>query len=171
MKLNVGCGLNILKGYVNIDKVKTTPETVVKDILNLDYPDNSVEEIYMRHVIEHFFEDDIKKLLKNCYRMLQPGGKLVIETPDFDRIVEAWTKKILPKELLNKFLFGFGAAASTRERELHMIHKFVFDQELLTRFLNEQGFTVVEVEKGARPSNYDPKYGTYVTAMRVTAVK
>jgi predicted SAM-dependent methyltransferase len=171
MKLNIGCGLNILDGYVNVDKIKTTPDTVVKDILNLDYPDDSAEEIYVRHVIEHFFEADIKTLLKSCHRMLQPGGKLVIETPDFERIVEAWTKGILSKELLNKVLFGFAASANTRERELHMMHKFVFDEALLASFLVEQGFTVESVEKGVRPSDYDPKYGTYVTAMRVVAVK
>ncbi len=171
MKLNIGCGLNILDGYINIDKVKTTPDTVVKDILNLDYPADSAEEIYLRHVIEHFFEEDIKKLLQSCYRILRPGGKLVIETPDFERIVEAWTTGILPKELLNKVLFGFAAAVQTRERELHMMHKYVFDAELLTRFLAEPGFTVVDVEKGVRPGDYDPKYGTYVTAMRVVAVK
>lgn len=62
MKLNIGCGLNILDGYINIDKVKTTPDTVVKDILNLDYPADSAEEIYLRHVIEHF----LRKTSKSC---------------------------------------------------------------------------------------------------------
>ncbi len=171
MKLNIGCGLNILEGYVNVDKVKTTPQTVVKDILNLDYPDDSVEEIYLRHVIEHFFEEEIKRLLQNCYRMLQPDGKIVIETPDFDRIVAAWTQGILSKEVLNALLFGFAAAKNTREREMHMMHKYVFDEALLTRFLVEWGFQIIEVEKGARPSDFDPKYGEYLTHMKVVAQK
>lgn len=168
-KLNLGCGYNILDGYVNIDKVQTTPETVVANILTLDYPDQSVAEIYLRHVIEHFFEDEIRQLLQNCHRLLEIGGRLIVETPDFARIVEAWSSGALSKQLLNWTLFGFTAHETTRERDIHMLHKYVFDVELLSTFLEEYGFEVAAVEKGVRPSNYNPKYGDFFTAMKVTA--
>ena len=171
MKLNIGCGYNIMDGYVNIDMVATTPQTVVKNILTVDYNDNSVDEIYMRHVIEHFYEDEIEQIIANNYRMLRSGGVFIIETPDFDRIVEAWQKNLLTKQVLNYVIFGFQAGNMTREREAHMLHKYVFDERLLTQFLEKVGFTVIEVEKGAKPSNFDPKYGEYITAMRVTAQK
>ncbi|GAB4148778.1 MAG: hypothetical protein Fur0021_09050 [Candidatus Promineifilaceae bacterium] len=170
-KLNLGCGYNILDGYVNIDKVQTTPQTIVGNILTLDYPDQSVAEIYLRHVIEHFFEDEIRQLLQNCQRMLQVGGYLIVETPDFERIVEAWRSGALSKQLLNWTLFGFTAHETTRERDIHMLHKYVFDVELLSTFLEEYGFAVTAVEKGVRPSNYNPQYGDFFTAMKVTACK
>lgn len=170
-KLNLGCGYNILDGYVNIDKVQTTPQTIVGNILTLDYPDQSVAEIYLRHVIEHFFEDEIRQLLQNCHRMLQVGGCLIVETPDFERIVEAWHSGALSKQLLNWTLFGFTAHETTRERDIHMLHKYVFDVALLSAFLEQAGFAVTTVEKGVRPSNYNPQYGDFFTAMKVTACK
>ena len=171
MKLNVGCGYNILEDYINIDRVETTPYTVQKDILKLDYPSGVVDEIYMRHVIEHFFEDEIRDLLANCYRMLKDGGQLILETPDFERIVYAWQEGILDKDLLNKLLFGFAAAQNTREREMHMLHKFAFDEDLMIQFLAAAGFQEYEFEKGAKPSDYDPKYGEYLVHMKVVATK
>jgi predicted SAM-dependent methyltransferase len=171
MKLNVGCGYNILEGYINIDMVQTTPETVQKDILHIDYADESVDEIFMRHSIEHFFEDEIRQIMQNNYRMLRSGGIFVIETPDFERIMEAWQQGLLSKQILNWVLFGFQAGNTTREREIHMLHKWVFDEALLCDFLREAGFSWFMVEKGAKPSNYDPKYGEYMTHMKVTAVK
>ena len=171
MKLNIGCGFNILDGYVNVDKMPTTPKTVVMDLMALDFENGVASEIYMRHVIEHFFEDQINTLLAACARILQPGGKLVIETPDFERIMYAWQNNILDKTVLNAIIFGFAASVSTRERELHMMHKYAFDEALLTQFLSNHGLSVVEVEKGAKPSDFDPKYGDYLTHMRVVAVK
>ena len=170
-KLNLGCGYNILDGYVNIDKVQTTPETIVANILTLDFPDESVTEIYLRHVIEHFFEDEIRQLLQNCHRLLQKGGSLIIETPDFELIAEAWFNGALSKQLLNWTLFGFTAHETTRERDIHMLHKYVFDADLLSAFLQEYGFDVATVEKGIKPSNYNPKYGDFFTAMKVMARK
>lgn len=171
MKLNVGCGYNILEGYINVDMVATTPQTVVKNILAIDYPDNSVDEIYMRHSIEHFFEDEIRQIIVNNYRMLRPGGQFVVETPDFGRIMEAWQKDLLPKQILNWILFGFQAGDKTRERSIHMLHKWAFDEPLLREFLEEVGFSIGEVELGVVPSNFNPEYGEYMTHMRITGVK
>jgi 2-polyprenyl-3-methyl-5-hydroxy-6-metoxy-1,4-benzoquinol methylase len=44
------------------------------------YANNSFKVIIMNHVIEHIY--DPLQLLRECHRILQPGGKLVIITPN-----------------------------------------------------------------------------------------
>ena len=53
MKINLGCGRNIMKGYVNVDKIKLRGVDVVHDLDKFPYPfkENSVDEIYARYIL------------------------------------------------------------------------------------------------------------------------
>ncbi len=55
-KLHLGCGEKFLPGYVHVDARKFPHVDYVTDKLdNLNmFADNSVEEIYACHVLEHF---------------------------------------------------------------------------------------------------------------------
>jgi len=81
MKLNLGCGYDVRKGYVNIDKFKTRKGVMPVDLdLNkLPFPDNSIKEILMLHIFEHLKEPT--KFLKEMYRVSKNGCKWTIETP------------------------------------------------------------------------------------------
>lgn len=52
--------------------------------LNLDkrFEDNSIEEIYARHTLEHFSFSDFNKALKIINRILKPSGRFNIIVPD-----------------------------------------------------------------------------------------
>ena len=56
MKLHLGCGEKFLPGYVHVDARKFPHVDYVTDKLdNLNmFADNSVDEIYACHVLEHF---------------------------------------------------------------------------------------------------------------------
>lgn len=47
-----------------------------------NYPENSFDAITMNHVIEHVF--DPVAILKECFRIIKPGGKVVVITPNTD---------------------------------------------------------------------------------------
>ena len=53
MKLNLGSGQDNKEGYINIDAVGHTSDTVIGNILHLDYADGSIDKIQSHHVIEH----------------------------------------------------------------------------------------------------------------------
>ena len=90
LKLHLGCGNQSLKGYVNIDFRKTGATDIVCGITKLPYPDNSVQVIEMYHVIEHLPKHDLPDAFREWHRVLSPGGKIVIECPDFDAAVKEY---------------------------------------------------------------------------------
>jgi SAM-dependent methyltransferase len=49
------------------------------DITNIDYPHDSFDLIICYHVLEHVIEDI--KAIKELYRILKPGGYVIIQTP------------------------------------------------------------------------------------------
>lgn len=84
MKLHLGCGKNIKEGYINIDGFVKGKNITNMDILNMTYPNNSVDEILAEHLFEHIPFKDEERLFKECFRLLKKGGKLIVETPDME---------------------------------------------------------------------------------------
>jgi len=83
LKLNLGCGDEIIPGFVNIDLYNSNADYKM-DAYNLTaFDDNSVDYIRSHHVLEHCHFYDGFKVLKEWRRVLKPGGTLALETPDF----------------------------------------------------------------------------------------
>ena len=58
MKLNIGCGADILSGWTNVDVIDQNGVDIVFDLnaipkLQLPIQDSSVKSILLSHVIEH----------------------------------------------------------------------------------------------------------------------
>ena len=83
MKLNLGCGKDIMEGYVNVDKMNIPGVNVVCDISKdvLPFEDDSCDGIILKHVLEHIF--DLDKLLEEVYRISKDGCHIRIQTPYF----------------------------------------------------------------------------------------
>jgi predicted SAM-dependent methyltransferase len=49
------------------------------------FRDGTFAEIYASHVVEHFdYRDELQLALQEWFRVLQPGGRLLISVPDLD---------------------------------------------------------------------------------------
>jgi len=90
MKLNLGCGTDIKKDYVNIDVVKLPGVNKIVDLNKLPLPfnDNSADEIYLNHVIDHL--DKPTLFLKDCHRVLKEKGRIIIIIPHFTSATAFW---------------------------------------------------------------------------------
>jgi len=85
--LNVGCGAHYHSGWCNIDLVSNAPEVIKYDIRSgLPFRDNSFDAAYHSHVLEHLTPEQGEALIKECYRVLKPGGILRIVVPDLEQI-------------------------------------------------------------------------------------
>lgn len=84
-RLNIGCGTNPLPGWINIDRVARAPGVVTDiDVTTLPFPDGSIDEILAEHVFEHFSFAEEGLVWLEMARALRPGGRLIIEVPDFE---------------------------------------------------------------------------------------
>jgi predicted O-linked N-acetylglucosamine transferase (SPINDLY family)/glycosyltransferase involved in cell wall biosynthesis/SAM-dependent methyltransferase len=88
LRLHLGCGEKHFDGYVNIDcppdqhNVMQVNADYFADITQLDFPPQSVDEIRLHHVFEHFNRVTALAMLIRWQMWLKVGGKLLIETPD-----------------------------------------------------------------------------------------
>ena len=85
MKLNLGCGADIREGYINIDNIVRPGISTFQWDLNITpYPwvAGSAEEILAIDILEHL--DNPVAFVTECWRLLEPGGLLFIQTPRYD---------------------------------------------------------------------------------------
>ena len=85
MKLNLGCGNKKLDGYINIDLTEYCEPDMILNLENTPYPfkSNSIEEVRMKSVIEHFPIDPTNffRIMKEIHRICQHKALIYIECP------------------------------------------------------------------------------------------
>lgn len=87
--LNVGCGDRRIRGFVNIDR--TRGAELRRDVTRgLPYADDTVEGIFSEHFLEHLSRRDGLRFLRECRRVLKPGGVVRIAMPDLDVMVSRY---------------------------------------------------------------------------------
>ncbi len=82
LRLHVGCGTKIKKGWVNIDL--SSRADIVLDLREpLPFLQNSCAIVYSEHFLEHIdYPEPTQSFLKECYRVLEPGGLFSVGVPD-----------------------------------------------------------------------------------------
>lgn len=82
-KLNLGCGMEYRKNWVNIDFDKNFKADLYVDITKIPYPleDESFDLVYCKMVLEHV--KNPSQVINETYRILKKGGQFIIITPHF----------------------------------------------------------------------------------------
>ena len=82
MKLNLGCGNKLLKGYINLDKFNYYKCDITHDLEKFPYPfkNDSVNEILLSHVLEHIGQqpDTFINIIKELYRICSNNALIII---------------------------------------------------------------------------------------------
>jgi hypothetical protein len=83
LKLNFGAGLTKIPGYYSIDCIPLGGIDLVLDLEKplTELPDNSVEAIYSRHVLEHVKQ--LVPLMQEFWRIGKYGCEIKITVPHF----------------------------------------------------------------------------------------
>lgn len=86
MRLNIGCGATYAEGWVNVDISPEVTADVHADATALPLGDNQAEMIYLGHMLEHVPLDQVGQVLKEAWRLLEPGGFICVVGPDLDKV-------------------------------------------------------------------------------------
>lgn len=187
VRLHLGCGERYLDGYVNIDfppetqsLMDTSRVDVYADITQLEYDPGSVAEVRLHHVFEHFDRPTALRLLLDWHDWLVAGGRLVIETPDFERCAREFFKpwRRGRRGTLLRHVFGSHEASWAVHQDAWYAAKFRRHLEALgyeelrfarARWRGTHNITV-QARKSARPADRPSREAAAVELLRESLV-
>ena len=155
IKLHLGCGRNLLGGWINTDF--NTAKFQGSDFLDVTekfpYDDNSVDYIFFEHMIEHINYQDGKFMIEEFFRVLKSGGKIRISTPDLKFLINLYTedktdlqKKYIDYSVNHK---SYNVSIGTDTFIINNFvrdwgHTFIYDEKTLKSLLESIGFSDVK---------------------------
>ena len=85
LRLNLGCGMKRMEGFVNVDKFGEPELRHDLETFPWPWPDDSVDEIVLNHVLEHLGQDPkvYLEIMKEMYRVCRDGATIRIVVPHF----------------------------------------------------------------------------------------
>ncbi len=90
LKLNLGCGIDIRPGFVNIDIQSFPGVDLIADVSLLDeFKDESVDFLVAQHVIEYIPRKVLIPALLNWRRVLKPKAPLEIRVTDLSNLTKS----------------------------------------------------------------------------------
>jgi predicted SAM-dependent methyltransferase len=190
VKVNVGCGSRVVADWINYDssihlilskyhflkrilyafrliprKVYTTNwpyELIERKNLRKGLPlyDESVDFIFSSHFLEHLSYKDGINLLKDCHRVLKPGGWIRVVCPDLRVITSKYLEgdmdyvlfQVSQKaDLSHAFIKSLclSDSRSLLERIFFpgSLHRCMYDFDSLSNLLAVCGFSIIEKRK------------------------
>jgi len=133
MKLNIGCGKKFDQDYYNIDLYDNLVADKKMSAFNLEFADNSSQEVKAVHLIEHLGFYQSIYALGEFFRVLEPNGKLILETPDLEKAFRIYlNSNYEQKKDALRWIYGLPHEG--------LEHKFCFPPQLLREILKKIGF-------------------------------
>ncbi len=132
--LNVGSGQRPFHStkevtWINIDsQPKWNPDVLCSGV-DLPYSGSTVDYVVLHHVLEHFGCGEGEGLVKEAYRVLKPGGSLLVFVPDLKKLAVGWLNSQISTQIYMTNLYG-AYMGSEDDR-----HKWGFDVTSLYNFL------------------------------------
>lgn len=167
-KLHIGAGTHLLDGWLNADRVAwVRPYLCGRGILldarrSLPFRDGTFDYVFSEHMIEHIGYREGLRMLRECYRVLKPRGRIRIATPDLRQILSLYDSRQTeeqqrylqwavdkswsdigicePAFVINNFFRKWG-------------HQFIYDRRTLEGAMEQAGF--VEVGSYAPGDSWD----------------
>lgn len=81
--LNIGCGKNAERGWLNVDIDPEASAVYMDAAQPFPFADDSFDYVFSEHLFEHLDYASGRRMLAEVFRVLRPGGVLRLTTPDF----------------------------------------------------------------------------------------
>lgn len=152
-KLHIGCGFNVIHGWLNSDYKPAAPTLLHLDATRVfPFSEGTFDFIFSEHMIEHVPYLAGCHMLRECFRVLRPGGKIRISTPDLKFLIELYTNDKLPlQSAYIKWAKEAFVPWATDVTDTFVInnffrdwgHCFIYDEKTLRKSMQDAGFQSV----------------------------
>ncbi|HWP58451.1 MAG TPA: methyltransferase domain-containing protein [Candidatus Acidoferrales bacterium] len=164
-KLHIGAGGNDPPGWLNTDIAPNRDEVYLDATKPFPLPDGSFHYIFSEHMIQAVSWEGGLAMLKECRRVLAPGGKLRIVTPNLAKFVQLLNED--PDADARRFMAAKSRLHGWRENPVTGVHifnrqmrdwgtQFLYDPPTLRKSLELAGFT--EIAEYAVDTETDPVF-------------
>jgi SAM-dependent methyltransferase len=157
-RLQLGCGTRPIPGWLNSDFSPRTLEAIRIDATKpLPFADDTFAHVYSEHMIEHLGHQDGERLLSEIRRVLRPGGRLRVSTPDLGRLLalfrppEEWSddERRYVELIIGRHVEGVDPAEVNPVYVLNNNvrdwgHRFLYDVPTFRSCLRRAGFEQLE---------------------------
>lgn len=158
VRINLGCGLTHFPGKSWINCDRNGDADTICDAFPLPFETDFADEIWAIHLLEHLHRSEAGRALYEWFRVLKPGGKLVIEVPCLDKIAQLIVNGEKNIRLTLMGLFG-----DPRDTKPDMMHQWCWSKTELTDTLVGVNFQDIQVN--------EPIFHLAVRDMQITARK
>ena len=149
-KLHIGCGENLLDGWLNADLIPTVNNVIcVNAAKKITFDSGIFDYVYSEHMIEHISYIEGHNMLRESFRVLKEKGKIRISTPNLAVLVDLYRKD--KSDIQNKYI------AWMTKKYIHDApcnidtfvinnyvrnwgHTFIYDEKTLKYSLEKAGF-------------------------------
>lgn len=143
LKLNLGCGGDVRKGWVNIDLHEDNPAVCRRDATDGEFLFSrwelkTVDRILVQDMLEHVSLEKDKQVLRYWIALLKPSGTIEIRVPDLQRQCDCLLKGLWSRDTFVRMMFG------GQDHEGNY-HKSGWTKETLVGELESLGCAVEEV--------------------------
>ncbi len=138
-KLGINCGsgqrrFTTVPGevrWINVDKITREGHEpdLICDGAHIPRADGSVDYFVLHHVLEHFGCGAAQDLIDEAFRVLKPGGSLLVFTPDMRMLADRWLQGKIDTQLYMTNVYG---AYMSHEEDRH---KWGYDRGSLALFM------------------------------------
>lgn len=147
LQLNLGSGIMKRNDWINLDMHPREDTLTMRLPQGLKrFRSDCVRYIYTSHFLEHIsYPDEAGKLMRECYRILQPGGVIRIIVPGIEKIIRAYAEddqaffeiqaSLHPEWCTTKLDHLMYALQQDGE------HQYGYDYETLHKLLTTAGFS------------------------------
>ena len=169
LKLNLGCGAQVVDGWVNVDyalgarlasipvlstalrrlkvfRLEWDPAIHIHDLTKpLPWKDGTVDACYTSHTVEHLSREQGAALVREAFRVLKPGGVLRVIVPDLRPILERYRDgRVSADHVVEQLGVLYGTDKQGLRRMLAPLiefpHKCMYDPQTMIRLLQSAGF-------------------------------
>ena len=151
VRINLGSGHWKLPGWVNVDLDQSCRPDVCADLsARLPFRDACADYMHTEDFIDQLDLQHAQRFLRECHRILKPGGVIRVLTPDVEQLAHLYLHdpdalKALWREHVGVPLV-YGTAAEILNTGMRFAgHTFLYDAETFVRLAADCGFRAERV--------------------------